>query len=291
MVLVPDLATDLGTHNDNYTKWTFTIRHGVKWGENGQPVTAKEVAFGMTRCMDAATFPTGACPYYANAYYKGGADYKGVYTDPGTTFTAIKVNGNTITINDGPAVPGHAVLGHRSRPTARSRWTRRSRTRRPTRSTRWSTGPYMIKYFSLVQGAGPGEEPVLGPRDRPGSHAVPRRVRLQAADSRRRRPTRSCWPTPATGQTTLTYDDLLAPDYQQMQQKAPEPADPGWLAVHLLLGSGQPEDHRQEGARGSVVGLPLQERDPRCGSDPERQRDPGHEPDASGSARSHGRTT
>jgi hypothetical protein len=32
-----------------------------------------------------------------------------------------------------------------------------------------------------VQGAGAGEEPVLGPRDRPGSHAVPRRVRLQAA--------------------------------------------------------------------------------------------------------------
>ena len=65
------------------------------------------------------------------------------------------------------------------------------------------------------------------------------------------------------GQTTLTYDDLLAPDFQQMKQKAPEPADPGRLAVHLLLGAGQPEDHRQEGARGSVVGLPLQERDPR----------------------------
>jgi peptide/nickel transport system substrate-binding protein len=26
MMLVPDLATDLGTHNDNYTKWSFTIR-------------------------------------------------------------------------------------------------------------------------------------------------------------------------------------------------------------------------------------------------------------------------
>ncbi|HEX4471974.1 MAG TPA: ABC transporter substrate-binding protein, partial [Nocardioides sp.] len=73
MILVPDLATDLGTHNDNYTKWQFTIRSGVKWGENGQPVTAKDVAFGMTRCMDAATFPTGACQYYSNVYYKGGS--------------------------------------------------------------------------------------------------------------------------------------------------------------------------------------------------------------------------
>ena len=48
MILVPDLATDLGTHNDNFTKWTFKIRPGVKW-QNGQPVTAQEVAWGMTR--------------------------------------------------------------------------------------------------------------------------------------------------------------------------------------------------------------------------------------------------
>src|SRR4029079_3975867 len=61
MVRVPDLATDLGTHNDNYTKWSFTIRPGVKWGENGKEITAQDVAFGMPRCMDAATFPTGAC--------------------------------------------------------------------------------------------------------------------------------------------------------------------------------------------------------------------------------------
>src|SRR5690242_9622936 len=30
MVLVPVLATDLGQHNDDYTRWTFTIRDGVK---------------------------------------------------------------------------------------------------------------------------------------------------------------------------------------------------------------------------------------------------------------------
>jgi len=101
MILVPDLATDLGTHNDNYTKWSFTVRDGVKWGENGKPVTAKDVAWGMTRCMDAATFPTGACQYYSNAYYKGGSDYKGPYTEkekPGTIFKAIKVDGNKITV-------------------------------------------------------------------------------------------------------------------------------------------------------------------------------------------------
>ena len=61
----------------------------VKW-QNGKPVTAKEVAWGMTRCMDAATFPTGACPYYSNVYFKGGSSYKGPYTShqkPGTIFS------------------------------------------------------------------------------------------------------------------------------------------------------------------------------------------------------------
>src|SRR6185312_11892668 len=44
MVLVPDLATDLGQHNDDYTRWTFTIRDGVKF-EDGTAVTAKDVAW------------------------------------------------------------------------------------------------------------------------------------------------------------------------------------------------------------------------------------------------------
>src|SRR4051794_39641726 len=90
MVLVPDLATDLGQHNDDYTKWTFTIRPGVKF-ENGKTVTAQDIAWGIQRCMDAATFPTGPCQYYANVYFRGGAKYKGPYTAPDQKFNAVKV--------------------------------------------------------------------------------------------------------------------------------------------------------------------------------------------------------
>src|SRR3954470_11995276 len=97
MVLVPDLATDLGQHNDDYTKWTFTIRDGVKF-EDGSTVTAKDIAWGMQRCMDAATFPTGACQYYSNVYFRGGSTYKGPYTAPNQKFNAIKVDGDTLTI-------------------------------------------------------------------------------------------------------------------------------------------------------------------------------------------------
>ncbi|MGI8627625.1 MAG: hypothetical protein ACR2J5_13830 [Geodermatophilaceae bacterium] len=35
MVLVPDIATDLGTPNADFTQWSFTIRDGVKF-EDGR---------------------------------------------------------------------------------------------------------------------------------------------------------------------------------------------------------------------------------------------------------------
>ena len=133
MVLVPDLATDLGTHNATYTQWQFTIRPGVKW-ENGQPVTAKEVAWGMTRCMDTATFPTGACQSYSNVYYQGGTAYRGPYTShqkPGTLAKAITVKGNR-SPSRWPSRSPTCPTGAASRPTARSLWASRPRTRRPT---------------------------------------------------------------------------------------------------------------------------------------------------------------
>ena len=144
MVLVPDLATDLGTPNDNFTKWTFTIRPGVKW-ENGQPVTAKEVAWGIQRCMDAATFPTGPCQYYANVYFKGGSTYKGPYTNPKQKFTAVKASGSKVIISMDKPFPdmpywgsfpamGPIPLGKASDP--------KTYTNHPL-----ATGPYKFKSF------------------------------------------------------------------------------------------------------------------------------------------------
>ena len=196
MILVPDLATDLGTHNDNYTKWTFTIRPGVKWGENGKPVTAQDVALGMTRCMDAATFPTGACQYYSNAYFKGGA----------TTRACTPTRARSSRASRSTATPSRSTM---AKPFPDMPYWGTFPANGPI-PRRQGLGPEDLQEppvvdrsvhdqdLQPVQGAGAGEEPVLGPRDRPGSHAVPRRVRLQAAAASRRRSTRSCSPTPAT---------------------------------------------------------------------------------------------
>ena len=74
MVLIPDLATDLGTPNDDYTEWTFTIRSGVKY-ENGTEVTPEDIAFGIDRSFDRTTFPEGAT--YSNDYFLNGDTYEG----------------------------------------------------------------------------------------------------------------------------------------------------------------------------------------------------------------------
>jgi peptide/nickel transport system substrate-binding protein len=92
--LVPDLATDLGTPNKDYTEWRFTLKDGIKW-ENGDPVTAEEVAFGIKRSFDADTFATGPGTSYSKPYFKGGEDYNGPYAD-GQNFPGVTVEGNDI---------------------------------------------------------------------------------------------------------------------------------------------------------------------------------------------------
>jgi peptide/nickel transport system substrate-binding protein len=96
MVLVPDLATDTGTPNADYTQWKFTIRPGVKF-EDGTPVTAQDVAYGIERSFDTTLFPTGAGAYYSKPYFLQGDTYEGPYHS-GTDYPGIVVDGDTLTL-------------------------------------------------------------------------------------------------------------------------------------------------------------------------------------------------
>ena len=96
ILLVPDLATDLGTPNEDFTEWTFTIKDDVKW-ENGDPITPEEVAFGISRSMDSEKFPAGPGTEYSQTYFFGAGEYEGPYTDK-DEWGGIEVNGQDITI-------------------------------------------------------------------------------------------------------------------------------------------------------------------------------------------------
>jgi peptide/nickel transport system substrate-binding protein len=76
MVLVPDLATDLGKASEDGLSWTFTLKDGLKY-EDGSPVTAQDIAFAAKRSFDPDLAANG--PTYQREFFKGGADYQGPY--------------------------------------------------------------------------------------------------------------------------------------------------------------------------------------------------------------------
>ena len=96
-VLAPDLATDMGTHNANFTQWTYTLKPGVKW-ENGKPITAMDVKYGLERNFASAEIPGGPSGYFT-ADLKAPKDYKGPYKNGDVPDSDIKASGSTITIN------------------------------------------------------------------------------------------------------------------------------------------------------------------------------------------------
>ena len=219
MVLVPDLATDLGTHNANYTQWKFTIRPGVKWGENGKEITAKDVAFGMQRCMDAATFPTGPCQYYSNVYFLGGSAYKGIYTAPSQKFHSITVSGDTLTIKMATPFPDMPYWG--TFPANGPVPSGKVSDPKTYKNHPWSTGPYMIKSFS------PAKELVLERNPNWDPNTDPSRTQYpDGYDFKLQQPQEKTdqilLADSGDGQTSLTYDDLLAPDFNQMKKQSPE---------------------------------------------------------------------
>ncbi|MGI8523732.1 MAG: ABC transporter substrate-binding protein [Nocardioides sp.] len=218
MVLVPDLATNLGTPNSDFTEWKFTIRPGVKW-ENGDPVTAKDVLFGIQRSMDAKAFPTGPGQYYSNVYFKGGSKYGGPYSDPNGKFQAATLSGNTITIHMDKPFPdmpywgafpamGPIPQGSQSDPATYKK--------HPL-----STGPYMIKKYTAAKELQLVKNPNWDPTTDPARTQYPDGYDFKASQQSDKIDQILLADT-GDGQSTLTYDDLLAPDYTKMKSQSPE---------------------------------------------------------------------
>jgi peptide/nickel transport system substrate-binding protein len=148
MVLVPDLATDLGTPNADFTSWKFTLKDGLKW-EDGSPITAEQVAWGIQRSMDSTLFPSGPGTEYSQTYFSGAGTYKGPYTDKGTAWDGVAVSGNDITIKMAKPFPdmdywgsfmamGAVPLGNASKPPAYGL--------KPL-----SNGPYKVESFTPTE--------------------------------------------------------------------------------------------------------------------------------------------
>jgi peptide/nickel transport system substrate-binding protein len=219
MVLVPDLATDLGQHNSDYTEWKFTIRDGVKW-ENGKPVTAEDVARGIIASMDGKTFGDGPGLYYSNPFFLGGDKYKGPYTekDPnGTKQKAVTVSGNTITIKMSQPFPDFPYYG--TFPAMGPRPAGKAGDPATYAQHPLSTGPYKIKTYTRAKSLVLVRNPQWDPNTDPARTAYPDTYTFKAgvqydqidaillADK-------------GAGQTTMTDENIQAQDYRKFQQQA-----------------------------------------------------------------------
>ncbi len=221
MILIPDLATDLGTPNDDFTEWTFTIRDGVKY-ENGTPVTAADVAFGIKRSFDRATFPEGAA--YSNDYFKDGDKYKGPYSSNGN-YNGVKVAGNTLTIQMSKPFPdmpywgafpaiGPIPEGKASDPAKYALHP-------------WATGPYMFKDYTPEKSLTLVKNPNWDPNTDPGRHQYADEFDM-TFDVPSAKVDQIMLSDQGDGQTTLTYDNLLASNFIKAKQNASD---------RLVLGS------------------------------------------------------
>jgi len=170
--------------------------------------------------MDQKTFNQGPGLYYSNPYFLGGDTYKGPYTgnDPtGKDQKAVSVSGNTITIKMAQPFPdfpyygtfptmGPVPLGKASDPSTYAL--------HPL-----STGPYMIKQYTAGKSLVLVKNPNWDPNTDPGRTQYPDgydfKAGVQAAQI-----DEIMLHDSGPGQTSMSYAELLAKDYRQMQQTA-----------------------------------------------------------------------
>lgn len=93
--IVGDLATGLGEHNADFTKWTYTLRQDVKFS-TGKAITPQDVKYGIERLFAADVITGGPTGYYVAAI-KHPDDYAGPYKSG--DLDSIQTTDSTITFN------------------------------------------------------------------------------------------------------------------------------------------------------------------------------------------------
>lgn len=211
MILIPDLATDLGTPNADFTEWTFEVKEGITY-EDGTPVKPEDFVYSAARSMDRTQFPEG--PAYSNDYFEGGDTYKGVYTAKGLDgFTAVTVDGNTLTYKMAKAFPdlpywlSFAAMGPIPEAAATDP---QAYAKRPL-----ATGPYKFGAYTPEKSLELVRNDQWKAETDPGRTAYPDAYQfdLQTASEKI---DELMLADKGDSQTTLTYDDVLSANYRKM---------------------------------------------------------------------------
>jgi peptide/nickel transport system substrate-binding protein len=83
----PDLAESLGIPSDDGKTWTYRLRAGLKF-EDGRPITAQDVKYGVMRSFDSDVFPLGAT--WMKDLLDNEAGFESPYAAPEKDLTAVE---------------------------------------------------------------------------------------------------------------------------------------------------------------------------------------------------------
>ncbi len=215
MILVPDLATTLGTANKDFTKWTFTIRKGVKY-ENGQTVTPEDIKYGIERSFDRSSFPEGA--NYSNTYFKDGATYEGPYKS-GDNYSGVIIKGQNLTILMSKPFPDMPYWGAfpamgpipKGAVSAPAKYALHP----------WSTGPYKFDQYTPEKSLTLVRNPNWDPNTDPGRHAYPDGYNMKF-DVPTAKIDQIMLQDQGDAQNTLSYDNISSNDYISFKNDSPD---------------------------------------------------------------------
>jgi peptide/nickel transport system substrate-binding protein len=214
MILVPDLATDLGQHNADYTKWTFTIRDGIKY-EDGTPITLDDIKYGIERSFDRETFINGA--NYSNQYFLDGDTYKGPYKSPGVDYKGVTISGQKLTIKMAKPFPDMPYWG--SFPAMGPIPSGSASDPAKYKNHPLATGPYKFSSYSPGKSLTLVKNQYWDPKTDPGRHQYPDSYQFTFAQDSAQIDAGLLADT-GQFQNTLTYDDVLATDYPKFKTDA-----------------------------------------------------------------------
>jgi peptide/nickel transport system substrate-binding protein len=93
--LAPDLATTMGTHNADFTKWTYTLKSGLKWSD-GKAITPMDVKYGIERLFATDVINGGPSGYFISTISHP-KNYLGPYKSG--DLSTIQTTSDSITFN------------------------------------------------------------------------------------------------------------------------------------------------------------------------------------------------
>ncbi|HWC24714.1 MAG TPA: ABC transporter substrate-binding protein [Flexivirga sp.] len=173
-VLVPDMATNVGTPSADGLTWTFKIKPGLKYS-NGQPVKLADFVYAIKRSFATESVAANGTNYQMQ-YLKGGSTYKGPFKQPKASFPGVTTKGtDTLVFHLTKKLPSFNYFASfpEFSPIPQSADTKGNYQKHPV-----TTGPYKVASYNIGQKMVLTRNPNWDPKTDPVRNAYPNQIQI-----------------------------------------------------------------------------------------------------------------